>query len=286
MPGLGPSKAQVVRVLGIATRSAGVLLLGLSLLGVALFLTSEASQGLGSSWTYHVWQPNGLSYTEVQVVDGLELCGLRLCYVRTTRSEFSVSRLWLAGWLLVRSEVVDPRGNSRVTQFDEGILLYRLPLRVGDRWGLEDGGSRVTRAKAEHGGWVAREERISLAGTERRVVGVERVHVPAGTFDAYVVEHMEQNGLVTQRLWFHEGVGDAVRYIYGLGSVYYTRWELVDYQVRPRTVTELLYLQIYSLPMPAWLTGGLVLVVFPGLGRWKPLRALFPGRGGEGAGGV
>jgi hypothetical protein len=275
-----------VRVLGIAIRVVGVLLLGLSLLGVALFFSSESSHGLGSSWTYDVWQPNGLNYMEVQVVDGLELCGLRLCYVRTSHSEFSVSRLWLAGWLLVKSEVVDPRGNSRMTQFDEGILLYRLPLRVGDQWGLEDGASRVTKAKAEHGGWVTREERISLAGTERRVVSVERVHVPAGTFNAYVVDHMEQNGLVTQRLWFDEGVGDAVRYIYGLGSVYYTRWELVDYQVRPRTVGELLYLQIYSLPMPAWLMGGLVLVVFPSRGWRPPLRTLFSGRGGEGAGGV
>lgn len=256
-----PRKLLSFRRAIFASRLVGLSLLMLSAAAFLVYLADwKQPVGVGSTWVYQVSWPSGVIYVETQKLRALEFCGFRICGVYASSSTFGGSIQWrTSDWLLIQTVALDPNGNSRRLTYDSALLLYRLPFSVGDNWDWETGGTRVTTVRVPNGGTLAKQERVTISGTHREVTNTTHVSVPAGKFLCYVVDQYDENNIISQRVWFSEEVGEAVKYVGGFFSVFQTRWELLNYTLATRSPGEFLSLDLGGVRIPTLIIAGIIL---------------------------
>ncbi len=259
------------RIGGMRRPSIGHVLFATQVIGISLLIVVlgffaiyaadwNGSSGVGTIWIYEASQTSGANFIETQTIAGLEMCGFRVCLVYTTESGKARTIQWITrDWILIRAMHIDEEGNTQDVVYENGLRIYKIPLRVGDSWTWDTTATRtVTIKETERGAALVRKEEFTVYAL-RKVVDVERVRVPAGEYSAFVIEHFDQHDVIRQKLWFSNDAGEAVKYVGGFFSIYRTLWELREHKPQQASLLEFFELSFAMLkPLPL-LIAGLVL---------------------------
>lgn len=215
------------------------------------FGTGGFPLGTGSYWTYQVYasslfQAAPLVYDEVSSVAGLELCGLRVCYIIKTENSNERYTFWVSNhWLLVKSHWESKTEREALDLvFNPGVQLYEKLMDVGSSWKWD----AKAQVRSTRGDKVSERE-TEIQGIERQIISKEVVNVPAGDFEVLVVEQRD-DGVLTRRVWYSKEVGEAVRFEFPGASPGVKQWgELKSYQSRQPSSLQVLDLSLAGLEL-------------------------------------
>ncbi len=141
--------------------------------------------------------------------------------------------------------------------------MYQLPLQVGDSWVWDTLATRTTILQEPDSRTpTIKTENFHVYGL-RKVVGIEKVTVPAGEYSAFVIEHFDLNEVIREKLWFSVDAGEAVRYVNGFFGIYRTVWELKQQNPKAASVLEFFEFNTGTLNSLLILTVGVALVTAP-----------------------
>jgi len=160
---------------------------------------------VGDTWMYQIDTP-ARSYKEKDTVVAVRDCGGGQCYVLHSESQGETNDFWITkDWELIRNGGTSASGSYNFT-YSPPLPIYVFPLEVGKNWSWNSTFSGILTSGSENQTYTG-----TIAGISRRVASKETVTVPAGEFEVFLVEHLDDKYL-TRRLWFSERVREAVKF--------------------------------------------------------------------------
>lgn len=166
---------------------------------------SAPSMNVGDTWTYQI-ETSARSYREVDTVVGLRDCGGVQCYILHSESQGETTDYWMSqDWELIRNSGTSTSGSYNFT-YSPPLPIYVFPLEVGKSWSWNSTFSGTLASASESQNYTG-----TIVGISRRVASKATVTVPAGDFETFLVEHLDDTH-VTRRLWFGEQVREAVKF--------------------------------------------------------------------------
>jgi len=166
---------------------------------------SPPELNIGETWTYEI-ETEARSYKEKNTVIAIKDCGGVTCYLIHSESPGETNDYWMTrNWELFRNSGTSASGRYNFT-YNPPLPIYAFPLEVGGAWSWNS-----TFEGTITSGGLDQNYTGTIAGIHRRVTAKEMVTVPAGTFEAYLVEHLDDK-FVTRKLWFSEKVKEAVKF--------------------------------------------------------------------------
>jgi hypothetical protein len=172
---------------------------------------------VGDSWTYRT-TPEPSEFT-IKVLSEEKQADGTIVYL-LERKAGSLVHTWYSkanGWVNILKEAY-PEHEGLQMEHEKPKQILKIPFVTGAQWTWS--GKSTTQMEM----------------TERyKVIGIERVVVPAGTFQAVKVETKiaEGSGMLVRNFWYAEGVG-VVKSWSEAGAIDYG-YELIDYSFKKAT---------------------------------------------------
>lgn len=203
---------------------------------------------VGDSWTYAVIFPDGESYELTESVKNItELNGtLSYLFFRDDAQHVSTEYIWIThDWFEIKTyqpHIGNLLANSTVT-YSPPVELYRVPLRMGEKWAVNSSVTTSTHLKNSQVRSVVR------LIEERRVETNDQISISAGSFHAFKIT-AEVNGTLTEATWFDTSLGQIVRGEYYNGKEEVTQ-TLVAYSENNPTMSTNSF-DLYAFVNLAW----------------------------------
>lgn len=174
---------------------------------------------VGDSWTYRT-SADSSEFT-VKVLSEEKQADGTIAYL-LERKAGALVHTWYSkanGWVNILREAY-PEHEGLMVHHDKPKLLLKVPLAPGAKWT-----------------WAGKSTTLVDMTESSKVVGFERVVVPAGTFRAMKVETQisEGAGALLRTFWYADGVG-LIKTWSEAGQIKYG-FELVDYSFKKATKT-------------------------------------------------
>jgi len=163
---------------------------------------------VGDSWTYKVIYPDGETFLLSEKVEAVqELNGTKTYVIlRDDAHHISTEYLWITpDWREVKTflpSIGNLDANSTVT-YSPPIRLFHIPFTVGETWLVNSSMTTVTELSK------SKTQTVSLLIEVRKVVGLEDVSTPAGTFRGFKIT-VSVNQSVSEVSWFDTALGQVV----------------------------------------------------------------------------